>query len=833
MFNDVQANRAGRTPGRLDMQAGNTLAYPSPFFDIAHTYLPMTIKHMFRWCRYYYLTNPLIAAVINKMAEYPLTDIVYDTDSKGVKNLWQNCLENDLDLRSFLIDVGIYYFCYGNAPLSLYHPTIKWLKCPNCYAWEPARKADYRFTDYKYRMTCAKCGNVGVAEVQEQPLKTTTGMRLILWNPEDIDIHFNPISSSATYYFNLPLSVRNELTIGKRQSIEEIPQIFMDAAKEGKSIVFSRDNIFHLRRPSILTGSYDRGWGTPLMMPVLKDVFYLQIMKKAQESILVERILPLTAIFPQQPTGSADPYCVSPDTLIETRDGIRRADEIREGTYLKSHMGDWKPVEYVVKRNIDDEESVYKFSIAGLKAFPFKVSEEHPILASRKEEKGKPEWIKAKDLKAGDFVCYPIKDDSYSSVSFNFTFHRDERKIKGINRNYAYAVWNSFLHMGLITNISVSEEKGTDKSTILYDINFDKKILGFISGEYAYLNINKIEKVVDVPEVYGFQVGEHKSFCVVGVATHNTTINLAAWKEYITNEISIWRLDRNYIPVMPIPIGSQVIGGDGRALLMSQEIRLWSDQIIAGMGVPNEFIWGGLSYSGSNVSLRMLENQFMRYISSLFKLISRFIIPKIAAHMEWPSIRIRFKPFKMADDLQRKAYMFQLNQSGKVSDTTLLQDSDLNPEDEDDLMKNETKRRLEALKVQQLAEAEISGEVQVVTARYQAKAQTVMAQEQQQAMSGSQGTAPGEPGEMVGAQAVNPGAAAPAATGGLEQIVQRLTALDPNSRQTIISRIGQQNPDLARQISKSLGMEYSGQTASAQPLPEQRPPRRGPESALI
>jgi hypothetical protein len=311
--------------------------------------------------------------------------------------------------------------------------------------------------------------------------------------------------------------------------------------REQKGVIFSKDNFFHMRRPTL--AGQDRGVGVPLLLPVLKDTFYLQIMKKAQEAILVEHIVPLRVLFPQAGSGSSDPY---------------------------------------------------------------------------------------------------------------------------------------------------------------------------------------------------------------------TTINLIDWRDQIAQEIARWRTDNNYIPILPLPVGNQTIGGDGRALLLTQEIQAWSEQIMVGMGVPREFLMGGMSYAGTNVSMRMLENMFIGYLQRQRDL-ARFIMRQVSSYLGWPLANIRFKPFKMADDLQRKAFEFQLNAAGKISDTTLLASSDMSQEDENQIMIRETDTRLEATKKQQIAMATIQGEAQLVMMKYQARAQ----QEQATAMGAP--TAPGEPGGAEGA--VPTGAPAPAQQG--------------------------------------------------------------------
>jgi hypothetical protein len=260
-------------------------------------------------------------------------------------------------------------------------------------------------------------------------------------------------------------------------------------------------------------------------------------------------------------------------------------------------------------------------------------------------------------------------------------------------------------------------------------------------------------------------------------------------------------------------------------------MRQVADTIIAGMGCPPELVFGGLSWSGSNVSLRMLENTFLRYMSGLRRLIRYFIVRRTAAHLDWPEIDVRFKPFKMADDLQRKAFLFQLNQAKLISDTTLLQDSDFNPEEEDELLRKEVKRRLEGVEEQQLAEAAIGGKAQVEQAKWQAKAQMVMAREQEQMQSGRHGAAPGEPGEGVTETGVTP-TATPEPTGQFQQMVERIRTLSPEAQQQVLQRIAAQNAQLAQQIAQQLGMaQESGSDPAGAPLPEQKPPRR--EAALV
>lgn len=662
------AIRFSRTRGRIGGAGDYGLQYPSPFFDIGQTYLPATVKQMFRWCRYYFMVNPLINTVISKMAEYPVTDILLDTERPEHKERWKLFLEEQLRYRAFQIEVGLDFYAYGNALVSIFYPFVKMLICRHCGYQKEAAHCEYRFMNFEFHWKCPKCDEQGPAKVRDHYIKAHKGIRLIRWNPEDVDIRYNDITGEYEYYYTIPVQLKNDIIIGKKSAVETVPQLFIDALRLRKAVVFSRDNIYHLKRPTL--AGKDRGWGTPLILPVLKDTFYLQILRKAQEAIALEHIVPLRVLFPQAGSATSDPY---------------------------------------------------------------------------------------------------------------------------------------------------------------------------------------------------------------------TSVNLADWRDQIAAEIRTWRADNNHIPILPLPIGQQTIGGDGRALLLSQEIRVWSEHIIAGMGVPVELIFGGLSFSGSNVSLRMLENMHLGYLTGHMSML-KWVISHVSSYLGWAPVRARFKPFKMADDLQRKAYLFQLNQSGKLSDESLLADADYDSVKEDAIMQIESTRRADVTKKQRMLQAEIEGEASMITMKWQSKAQSKAMAEQaaiqnemgkdqaafqaglQQNMAAEQSGQGGDPQfqpsprqpevldmpdnvksplslrsvqpipknaslqDVAGSQNVDILLAA-------RQIADRVVKLPIAERQEVLNRLQQYSPPMFDTVQ---GLIMSGpngpsaaSAASARPLPQQRAPRRGPEAALV
>lgn len=951
------ATRVTGSTGRIQGGFQLGMQYPNPFFDVAHTYLPRSVRDMFRWCRYYFLTSPLINAAVFKLSEYPVTDVVIQHPNEETRQKWLKFLNKTLRIRFKQIEGGLDYQVYGNSLFSVSFPFIKYLTCIECKVCDTATnlRPHWQITNYQFRLTCPKCKQVANAKVQDKFIRNPAGIRLLRWNPEDVETSYNDITGDQVYYYNLPASVKNDIVLGRKEVIEKIPQLYLQSVAEQKSIVFQRDGIFHMKRPTL--AQVDRGWGTPPMLPLLKDLFQLQVLRKAQETICLEHILPLRVMFPQAGSGSADPYCVSPDTLVETVGGLQPASEVRTGDFLRSHMGAWRRVEAVKSRSVRADEKVFRVKAASLAAFPFEASEDHPLLAVRRSHRHRgrqvwvdPEFIPVESLAVGDYVAYPCgrtvsniasldlanyvdrgATDRYvyrrlsqgaaeayewleenadpafgsgermallaekgwlerdfvnaqamryegkiervdrfvplgrelatlvgyflaegcarnslpnfalhanegwigdeieaaaSKLGFHGTsrYHRPEQNglyvevqdvllgeflvglcgkgfagkripqefseasdavvlrmlqclfagdgcdfrtatnrvaLKLANPSMLLEARRILLSFGVIGG--TVREDPTETSlfrTPAFHLNYNgpqaeamRTLLstnaplpqpigdvssGVIRNGYVLLRIASMEEV-KVPTVIGFQMHGDKSFCVAGVATHNTSIDLGAWKDQVAQEVSRWKLDRNYIPILPLPIGNQTIGGDGRAMMLTGEIESASGTILAGLGVPKEFLFGGLTWSGGNASMRLLENSLLRYMEGQCDLLN-WVIQQVASFMEWPLVEASFKPFKMADDLQRKSFDLQLNQMGKLSDTTLMAGSDYDAAKENSIMETEAKASLKAQRAKQISQAEIQGEVMLITSKYQAKAQAAMQP------PAAAAPAPGEPG---------------------------------------------------------------------------------------
>jgi hypothetical protein len=651
----------GRNP-RADTVGRPEGFYPSPFFDVAKNYMPRSIKETFDWCTYYQLTNPLISAVVNKLATYPITDLVYEEENQGVADLYREIFEDQFLLRTFLIEANLDRYTYGNCFISVAFPFTKILKCKNCSSEKPASESGYKWKGLQFYHTCAACNHHGPSTVRDEPVRAHKKIRLIRWNPKNITINYNEITGRSQYFYSMPRHMRNDITLGKPYVIESVPQAFIEAIKKKKTIMLESDKLFHSRRPSISRDPSDSGWGAPLILPVLKDIFFLQVLRKAQEAVALEHIVPMRVLFPQITTDGNNPYA---------------------------------------------------------------------------------------------------------------------------------------------------------------------------------------------------------------------QINLQDWQKEVTLQVKKWRMDNNHIPVMPVPVGYQMIGGQGRSLLLHQELRIYNDQIIAGMGVPTGFFYGEAQYSGASVNLRALENEFLGNRQDMLRLVD-FIKDRVAAFLDLPKIKLKFKPFKMADDIQRAQFDMNLANGGMISRRTFLESRDFNYESEQELIKKESDIYARSQREQTIKQTETQGEAMLVQTRYQVQSQFMQQSAQQQMQpqpqpgqeQAQQGAQPGQqqpqPGQQQPGQeqqATSPDGQPPGVeqqqppggagqqpgvdqspvsaqnSGGMVDLFAQARDLSTQvrnmnevDRYRVLAQLRASNPDLYTLVNNALS---GGSGAPLRPLPEQRPPRAAPDRAQI
>jgi len=496
-----------------------SLKYDSPFIDMTSTFLPKSIKGLLRFIAAFIVGDGLVSQCITKLAEYPITKLLYNEDeASAIKDdrqseKWVDILEKRLKIIRSMKQAGMDYYGYGNSVISINWPFKRWFECKSCKKEFAADSIKYEFKNYKFKAKCPKCGTHGIVGVRDKNTKELSKLHLIHWDLLCMDIKYNSITGDHFYFYSVPKQLATAIKRGDKDIVGSTRLEIIEAVKKRKQLKIMADNIFHLKRPApqYLIPS-ERGWGIPVVMPVMKDIFHIKILKKGNEMIAFDHIVPLRVLFPQG-TGDVSPHA---------------------------------------------------------------------------------------------------------------------------------------------------------------------------------------------------------------------TINLAGWRNKIEDEIRQWKADPNHISVVPLPIGVANFSGDAKMLLVTPEIKATEDAIITGIGIIPEIIRGGASWSGSNVSLRVVENSFLNHRNDIHELLE-WIIENISRYFDIPPIDVKMSDFKMADDIQKKQLMVNaaLGSAAKtlISKTTTIKELGFDPEQEFENKTKELRQILELLIEEVEGEATAQGAGAVINAMYSADAE--------------------------------------------------------------------------------------------------------------
>jgi len=604
--------------------------YPHQFFDLSSQEMPRTVKELFRWCLYLYLSHSEIAPLINKKCSYVITDIVYSTESEKDKKVWETVLEEILDIREFELKMLLDYEIFGNAFCSISYPFERQLECNKC--GKPTsitdKALDWHYRDSKFKGKCPKCNESTEYTVQDQPIKRKKSLKLIRWFPEYIQIVQNEITGNSRYIYKIPRWMRKGVGNSERDEnkylVEDMPMVFLDAIKAGHDVELDKHNFYHMRVPSC--SFYDQTYGIPPMLPIFKDAWLYQAYRRAQEAIAMEHVLPLRLLIPRPISGDHSPH-------------------------VHNDLGRW-----------------------------------------------------------------------------------------------------------------------------------------------------------------------------------------AAQMQTITNK---WRRDPNAIFTVPFPCEVQSIGGDAQALNVHNDMNFIRQQIAGGLDLPSDLIYGNMTWSGSSITLRMLENTFLGRITQLEKFLNRFVVPKIRAWADLPDIEIKHRDFKMADDVQQKNLAMSLRQTNTLSDRTVIQELGFDYSTEQRFKREEEEARNATMTRQMLAQTEAQGQAQVAMAGFEAQAMAARTKAMQDANKKTTLDSYkelGSPQELSNLSLVTDAIGQPKAeqVGG-SQISFSTEVLDtmadntmkatpPDMMEDMMMRLQKSNPQLAVAVKRRQSMGEQA-TKQMKALPEQKPPR--------
>lgn len=279
--------------------------FPNPFLDVSSMLMPNNIKEMFKWAEHIYLYNGIVSQCIERVVKYPITDLIFEEPNTDIHEKYKTFFIETKNVKDHITNCGIDLFVYGNSFTSTFLPFTRILKCPKCKMETPVDKAlKVEYTSHCYKATC-RCGERGKMEAFDRRSLKEDDTNFVRWNPHNIDISYNPITGKYQYYYKIDQEIKRRVEQGDLHLINGMPWPFLEAIKKNQMIKFSPGSIYHMKQPSLAGLAIE--WGMPPVLRTFKQHYHVAVLRRANEAIAQDYVIPIRMFFPQAGPAGNDP----------------------------------------------------------------------------------------------------------------------------------------------------------------------------------------------------------------------------------------------------------------------------------------------------------------------------------------------------------------------------------------------------------------------------------------------------------------------------------------------------------------------------------------------
>ena len=279
--------------------------FPNPWFDIASEYVPRDITTILEWCEYIMMTHGTYRSAAKRVVRYFLTELVLEGEDEKEKDKYEKFLNDELHIMQRLADIGDDFMTYGNVFISIYFPFDRWLICPECHTGYHVETLEYNFSakDGSFTGQCLKCENQVTYKREDRRSPETSKVKIIRWNPKMMKMRVHPISGTIEYYLELEQNFVEKLRQGDKFFLNQTPWSMVEACvihrQKGEPVLFKfrHDVVYHMK-DSTLAGIPIKGWAIPPIMPNFKLAYYIQMLRRYDEAICLDFIMPFRVISP-------------------------------------------------------------------------------------------------------------------------------------------------------------------------------------------------------------------------------------------------------------------------------------------------------------------------------------------------------------------------------------------------------------------------------------------------------------------------------------------------------------------------------------------------------
>lgn len=323
-------------------QGSSPTHFGDPFMTPSWNAAPRDLTSLMDVCRLIWFRSPEYRMAAWRTIAHFTGDIDFVGSQSGDKkerNNFRDYLREQLGLNTHQQESGADWACYGNGFSRIYFPFNRFLLVPTDngnaeLSVDQVQIEKYDSVNVKYviqdptrQHLNAKQRRVISVDFVDRRALDMNRISLCQIDPALVYIQFAERNRQVRIAERFRPELITSVKAGELWNVNTTPLEQLRAISKEMDYLYNAGEVFHMRAPCI-SGVSNGGWGVPEILANYGNIHQLQVVRKTDESIGLDYVLPMRVVYPDiQNNSNLTGYANAPDMQMyaaEMKDMLRR-----------------------------------------------------------------------------------------------------------------------------------------------------------------------------------------------------------------------------------------------------------------------------------------------------------------------------------------------------------------------------------------------------------------------------------------------------------------------------------------------------------------------------
>ena len=211
----------------------------NPFRTYSNLIYPRTMDEVLQWAEWLWSRHGVYTMAIKRSIRYFLNELELYGDDLALdeRKAYTHQLHRDHNILYTAALIGDDLIGHGNTCSSLTLPLKRSIQCPGCGTTRALDKLepnkDYSWRSFEFHSRCPSCDYEGnFNRIDNVDKSNQHGLRVLRWDPRDIQIDYCRLSDEREYYLKLDGQSAGKIKNGDHLTLCSVPWEFFEAVQE-------------------------------------------------------------------------------------------------------------------------------------------------------------------------------------------------------------------------------------------------------------------------------------------------------------------------------------------------------------------------------------------------------------------------------------------------------------------------------------------------------------------------------------------------------------------------------------------------------------------------